>query len=292
MKILVVGADGQVGFCLTRLLAEKNWDFLGLNKSQLDISDIDAVNNIIKNFQPNIVINAAAYTAVDKAESDSEIAYNVNADGARNLSKSANEIGAVIFHISTDYVFDGDAETSYCENDACNPQSIYGASKLQGELHVINSNPKHIIMRTAWVFGEYGNNFVKTMIRLGRDRHQLSIVNDQHGGPTYAGDIARSLIHIAQLYSQQNELPWGIYHFSGLPHVSWFEFAQAIFDEVNTQSIYEKSIPLLSAINSADYITPAKRPTNSRLNCEKFFDSFGVKPSNWKQALKNIKLYS
>lgn len=292
MKILVVGGNGQVGYCLTKMLADSAWDYLSLARSQLDISDTAAVNKVISEFLPDVVINAAAYTAVDKAEVEPEQAYAINALGVKNLAFATSNIGAVIFHISTDYVFAGDAEQPYREDEVVAPQSIYGMSKLKGEQEAINGNPSHIILRTAWVFGEHGNNFVKTMIRLGRDRDQLSVVGDQFGGPTYAGDIAKALLEMAKQYERERTLPWGIYHFSGFPHVSWFDFAHAIFETAASQKIYSKNIPNLSRITTADYPTPAKRPGNSRLNCEKIQKNFDVELSDWQVALKNIKAYS
>ncbi len=292
MKILVTGANGQVGFCLVNQLKNTDWDFLALTRQELDISDLKQVEKIIGDYQPDLIINAAAFTAVDKAESEIELAFEINACGPENLAKAANTIGAAIFHISTDYVFDGESEKAYLETDEPRPQGIYGKSKLEGELLVSNANPKHIILRTAWVFGEHGNNFVKTMIRLGRDRDQLGIVADQFGGPTYAGDIAKVLIELASQQELQKNIPWGTYHFSGEPHVSWYEFAKSIFSEVEQQAIYLKKSPVLNPITTKDYPTPAKRPANSRLNCNKIQKNFNVDMSDWKKALENIQSYS
>lgn len=292
MKILVTGANGQVGYYLHKLLAEAKQDFVALTRNDLDISDADAVNAVIARETPDIIINAAAHTAVDKAEQERELAYAINRDGPLNLARAAKNIGAAIFHISTDYVFAGDAKGTYNEDDKTAPQGVYGQSKLDGEQAVIAANEKHIILRTAWVFGEHGNNFVKTMIRLGRARGTLGIVADQEGGPTYARDIAQALLTIAAHYAEGKATPWGIYHYSGLPHISWFGFAQAIFAEVAQAGIYEKSVPQLNAITTADYPTPAKRPANSKLDCSKLEHAFGIAPSNWQAALKNIKAYS
>lgn len=291
MKILVTGANGQVGHCLQQQLREQSFDFIALTRHELDISDTDAVHTCIATIKPNVVINAAAYTAVDKAEQEQELAYAINRDGAANLARAAKTIGAAILHISTDYVFAGDAHSSYRETDATTPQSVYGTSKLAGEQAVIAANDKHIILRTAWVFGEHGNNFVKTMIRLGSTRDTLGIVADQEGGPTYAGDIAKTLIHIIKHYAAGNKTEWGIYHYSGAPHVSWFGFAQQIFAQVEKAAIYNKSIPLVKAITTADYPTPAKRPANSKLDCSKIETSFGITPCDWQTALRDIARY-
>ncbi len=292
MKILVTGANGQVGHCLTQQLQARKCDYVALTRSELDISDADAVNNCIAQIKPDLIINAAAYTAVDKAEQEQKLAYAINRDGPANLARAAKNIGAAILHISTDYVFAGDAAGSYREDDATAPQGVYGQSKLDGELAVATANDKHIILRTAWVFGEHGNNFVKIMIRLGSTRDSLGVVADQEGGPTYAGDIANTLLAIAQHYASGKPTPWGTYHYSGLPHVSWFGFANAIFAEVEQANVYPKNIPHLNAITTADYPTPAKRPANSKLDCHKLEQAFGIAPSDWKTALKNIRAYS
>lgn len=292
MKILLTGANGQVGYCLQQQLSESGWDFEALTRDELDITDTDAVNNVVVRIQPDIIINAAAYTAVDKAEQEQERVYAINRDGPSNLARAAKSINAAIVHISTDYVFAGDATGTYSEEDVTAPQGVYGQSKLEGEDAVIAANDKHIILRTAWVFGEHGNNFVKTMIRLGRSRDNLGIVADQEGGPTYAGDIASTILAIAKRYADGKPTPWGIYHYSGSPHISWFGFAQHIFAEVEQAGIYAKPIPQLNAITTADYPTPAKRPANSKLDCSKIKHAFGLPPSDWQSALKNINAYS
>jgi dTDP-4-dehydrorhamnose reductase len=292
MKILVTGANGQVGHCLQTQLREKGWDFVALTRTELDISDARAVDLAVQQFTPTVIINAAAYTAVDKAEQEQEQAYAINRDGPANLARSAKAIDAAILHISTDYVFAGDDAGSYREDALTAPQGVYGISKLEGENAVIAANDKHIILRTAWVFGEHGNNFVKTMIRLGSNRDTLGVVADQEGGPTYAGDIAATLLAIVEHHAKGKDTPWGIYHYSGLPHISWFGFAQHIFAEVERASIYPKAIPQLNAITTADYPTPAKRPANSKLDCSKLEQAFGITPSDWQSALKNITAYS
>lgn len=292
MKILITGANGQVGYCLQQSLNKTSHQFIALTKEQLDISNVDAVNQLVNEIKPQIIINAAAYTAVDKAESDIEKAFNINRDGPANLAQAAKNNHAVIFHISTDYVFAGDKETPYNEDDLTDPQGIYGKSKLEGEQAVIKNNEKHIILRTAWVFGEHGNNFVKTMIRLGKIKKELGVVADQFGGPTYAGDIADALVDVANIYSREGKLAWGIYHFAGEPHVNWYEFASLIFDKADVANILPDGKPLVKAIATADYPTPAKRPHNSRLNCQKISQAFNIKPSKWQSALANIAAYN
>lgn len=292
MKILITGANGQVGFCLQKVLSSMPFETIALTREALDIADTSAVNQKVAEIQPQIIINAAAYTAVDKAESEIEKAFAINRDGSRNLAIAAKRNNAAIFHISTDYVFAGDKNTPYTEDDFTEPQGIYGKSKFEGEQEVIQHNEKHIILRTAWVFGEHGNNFVKTMIRLGKTRDQLGVVADQFGGPTYAGDIAVALAKIADIYRTQSKLAWGVYHYAGEPHVNWHQFAEAIFSRADEANLLPKGKPLVKAITTAEYPTPAKRPKNSRLNCQKISQTFNVNSSDWRSALSNIDAYN
>ncbi|ABR74200.1 NAD(P)-dependent oxidoreductase [Actinobacillus succinogenes] len=289
-KFLITGAKGQVGYCLTQQLTGKA-EILAVDRDGLDITDQSAVRNAVISFQPDVIINAAAHTAVDRAETEVELSEAINVKGPQYLAEAANEIGAAILHISTDYVFEGNGTNEYQEDDQTNPQGVYGRTKLAGEIAVQQANPKHIVLRTAWVFGERGNNFVKTMIRLGKEREVLGVVGDQFGGPTYAGDIAAALIHIANEIINGKTDVFGVYHFTGKPYVSWAEFAKAIFNEAVSQKILEKS-PLVNAIATHEYPTPAKRPANSRLNLDKIDRTFGIKPSDWQKALKNIKAYA
>ncbi|MFU2114236.1 dTDP-4-dehydrorhamnose reductase [[Pasteurella] aerogenes] len=289
-KFLITGAKGQVGHCLTEQLTGKA-EILAVDRDELDITDQSAVNKIVKTFKPDVIINAAAHTAVDRAESEVELSEAINVKGPQYLAEAANEIGAVILHISTDYVFEGTGSGEYKEDDKTNPQGVYGRTKLAGEITVQQANPRSIILRTAWVFGEHGHNFVKTMLHLAKDRDSLGIVGDQFGGPTYAGDIAKALIEIANQILAGKEDAFGVYHFTGKPYVSWYEFAKAIFAEAELQNVLEKS-PLVNSIATSDYPTPAKRPANSRLDLTKIKQTFGIEPSDWQKALKNIKAYA
>lgn len=291
MRVLITGCRGQVGYCLTQQLAtDENTIVLALDKEHLDITNQSAVNAIVAEFQPNIIINAAAYTAVDKAEEEVELSYVINRDGPSYLAQAAQKFGAAILHISTDYVFEGNKSGEYVESDTTNPQGVYGESKLAGEIAVAKACDRHIVLRTAWVFGENGNNFVKTMLRLGATRDELSIVADQFGGPTYAGDIANTLIKIAKRITGGEAIEYGVYHYSGLPHVSWFEFAEAIFDEAFKQEVISRK-PSLTSITTDQYPTPAKRPSNSRLSTDKITNHFFIEPSDWAAALNNIQAY-
>jgi dTDP-4-dehydrorhamnose reductase len=292
MRALITGCHGQVGSCLTQKLCErKNTVVLALDKEQLDITNSGAVFAAVEVFQPTVIINAAAYTAVDKAEEQIELSYAINRDGPKYLAEAAQKVNAAILHISTDYVFEGNKIGEYLETDVTNPQGVYGASKLAGETEVAKACEKHAIIRTAWVFGENGNNFVKTILRLGKNRDALSIVGDQFGGPTYAGDIASALIQIAKRITQDETVEYGVYHYSGLPHVSWFDFADTIFDVAVEQGVLEKK-PRLTSITTDQYTTPAKRPSNSRLSSEKIIQNFTVEASDWKAALNNIQAYT
>lgn len=290
MKILVTGSNGQVGSCLVKLLNQMpEIEFLALDRDQLDITDRTAVNKFVNKFKPNAIINAAAHTAVDKAEQEVELSYAINRDGPTYLAQAAQAVGATILHISTDYVFAGDKEGAYNETDRVAPQGVYGQSKLAGELAVAAACSCHIILRTAWVFCETGNNFVKTMLRLAQTRDELGVVADQFGGPTYAGDIANALIVMAKAVNEGNQ-SFGIYHYAGLPHVNWHQFAMDIFAKAKEQDVINKDI-LVNDITSEQYPTPAKRPANSKLDCRKIEQSFGIKPSDWQAALNNMKGY-
>ncbi|NOI91230.1 dTDP-4-dehydrorhamnose reductase [Vibrio splendidus] len=292
MRVLITGCYGQVGSGLTKQLADNdNTTVLALDREHLDITNQDSVNAAVAEFKPSIIINAAAHTAVDKAEEEVDLSYAINRDGPKYLAEAAQRVGAAMLHISTDYVFEGNKMGEYAETDATNPQGVYGESKLAGEIAVTEACDKHIVLRTAWVFGESGNNFVKTMLRLGENRDALSIVGDQFGGPTYAGDIASALIHIAKRITQGETVEYGVYHYSGLPHVSWFDFADAIFDVAVEQGVLAKK-PRLTSITTDEYPTPAKRPSNSRLSTEKITLGFSVKASDWKAALNNIQAYT
>jgi dTDP-4-dehydrorhamnose reductase len=294
MKILITGCYGQVGSALVAQLAPRaDVTVLAVDRAELDITDKDAVFERVNHFKPDIIINAAAHTAVDKAEQEVELSYAINRDGPSYLAQAAEAVGARMLHISTDYVFAGDKIGRYQESDATAPQGVYGASKLAGEQAVSDACPRHIILRTAWVFGEQGNNFVKTMLRLAKTRDSLGIVGDQFGGPTYAGDIAAALITMAdQMVAQAGAFSgYGIYHFSGLPQVSWCEFAQVIFDKGQAAGVIS-TIPTISSLTTAEYPTAAKRPANSKLDTSKISAQFGIQASDWQAALNNIHAYA
>jgi dTDP-4-dehydrorhamnose reductase len=289
MKILVTGASGQVGTALVKQGFQQGFEMFGMSSSELDITNLLNVDAVLAQVKPDLVINASAYTAVDRAETDSERAYAVNELGPRLLAKACLEAGIPLFHISTDYVFDGVSNGVYSENDLTNPQSVYGRSKLMGELAVKENLDQYIILRTSWVFSETGSNFVKTMLRLGAEREKLSIVSDQVGGPTSADSIANALLCIAARVSDKQDVEWGTYHFTGHPYCSWYEFAKEIFQQVESLRLICKA-PELTSIPSSEYPTPAPRPLNSKLDCSKIYEEFGIQPDDWKKSLKDVVL--
>ncbi|MGR5444035.1 dTDP-4-dehydrorhamnose reductase [Vibrio jasicida] len=291
MRVLVTGCNGQVGYFLTKILTDKeNVELLAVDREELDITNQEAVIRTVKAFKPTIIINAAAHTAVDKAEQEVDLSYAINRDGPKFLAEAAHDIGAALLHISTDYVFDGKKSSEYVERDATNPQSVYGSSKLAGEMAVAEACEKHVILRTSWVFAEHGNNFVKTMLRLAIGRNELSIVCDQFGGPTYAGDIAKALAEIAERISNGEQVEYGIYHYSGLPYVSWYEFAEVIFEAAIEDKVLSHK-PTLSRIRTEQYPTPAKRPNNSALSSKKITDAFAIDASDWRGAVRDVKAF-
>ncbi|PHQ72274.1 MAG: dTDP-4-dehydrorhamnose reductase [Sneathiella sp.] len=279
MKILVTGAGGQVGGSLIDHGAQNNCEVVGLDRAALDISDLSAVQAVLNDQQPDIVINAAAYTAVDRAEAESERALAINATGPENLALVCKKLDIPLLHISTDFVFDGDKQGAYVETDSVAPLSVYGVSKAKGETNIAAVGGKHIILRTAWVFGGE-QNFVTTMLRLGASRTELNIVDDQIGGPTSCEDIAQCLLTIATRVVDGDFSEWGIYHYCGAPSVSWFGFASAIFAG--------KEAPKLNPIPTKDYPTPAVRPKNSVLDCTKIKQIFNIDQPDWRSALSSF----
>lgn len=288
MKVLVTGANGQVGSEVVNRAQNYGMEIVSLDRDQLDISDDKSVLKLIVTHNPLVIINAAAYTAVDKAEEEQQQAYAINQHGVENLVEACKSLDIPLFHISTDYVFDGEKIGAYLESDQPNPQSNYGKSKLQGDMAASKWH-KHIILRVAWVFGVKGNNFVKTMLRLGRDKSELSIVNDQTGAPTFAGDIAEVLLNLCQQYKDSHQLKWGVYHYTGKDAVTWFQFAQEIFKQALRLGVLS-SIPKLKPIETSKYPTPAQRPKNSVLNCSKINKAFNIEFKDWRIGLEQVIL--
>ena len=286
MRVLITGAGGQVGHELLRL-APEGFETMGMGSAELDITDAAQVVATVERLQPQLIINAAAYTAVDKAESEPERAWEVNRDGVAHLAIAAERLGIPVLHISTDYIFAGDAHAPYRESDPPRPTGVYGASKLGGEVELVANCSRALVLRTSWVFGVHGNNFVKTMLRLGREHEELGVVADQHGCPTSAASIARALWQLATQYREQGTLPWGIYHFCGAPACSWHEFAVEIFRQAHALGLLPR-VPQVRAIATADYPTPARRPAWSALDGGKLQDACRIPASDWKNDLGTV----
>ncbi|MCQ4296701.1 dTDP-4-dehydrorhamnose reductase [Pseudomonas stutzeri] len=286
MRILVCGAGGQVGRELVERAVGFGLEALAPTRAQLDISKPEQVAAAMRQ-RPKLIINAAAYTHVDNAESHSEQAYAVNRDGARHLAEAAAHAGIPLFHISTDYVFSGEADHPYTDGDATGPTGVYGASKLAGEEAIRARLPAHLILRTSWVYGVHGHNFVKTMLRLARQRDALGVVSDQIGCPTQAGTIASVLLELARRHAAGAELAWGVYHYSGAPACSWYDFAAEIFRQGEAAGLIERQ-PTVSPIATAQYPTPARRPAWSVLDCSRFESTFGLKLHAWQDDLADV----
>lgn len=292
LKILVLGANGQVGSELR--LALKNLSRVdGLrpqitfsDRSTLDIGHLQAISTYLDSVAPDIIVNAAAYTAVDQAEAQQDLAFLVNEAAVKELAIYCQKQMSYLVHISTDYVFDGQSDRPYAESDAVGPSCVYGHSKLAGERIIREVLEEHIILRTSWVFGAKGGNFVKTMLRLASEGKQLSVVADQYGAPTSARAIAETVVAIiARLHSEPDlDQFWGTYHYSGAPFVSWAEFAKEIFKQAADRGLMSLP-PAVNDISTADYPTPAARPANSRLDCSKLKTTFGIEPDDWKISL-------
>lgn len=289
MKLLVTGAKGQVGSALCRIARAYPFDIIGLDSSQLNIADADAIKQCLDKFQPDFLVNAAAYTAVDKAEAEPGPAEQVNAVAAGYLATAAAQHKIPLLHISTDYVFDGSKPRAYLESDAVGPVGVYGQSKLRGEQQVQQLIDQHIILRTSWVFGLEGKNFPKTMLRLAQEKKSpLGVVADQRGCPTFADDIARAVLAIVSDYQRKGTLPWGLYHYAGQQACSWYEFAAFIFDTAQQQGLLNNK-PDLKALTTAEYPTAARRPANSVLDCHKFAAAFPeLALSNWQAGIEAL----
>jgi dTDP-4-dehydrorhamnose reductase len=280
--ILLTGKSGQVGFELARTLQGLG-RVVALDRSGLDLGDLDQVRRVVREVKPAIIVNPAAYTAVDKAESDVDTAMRANGEAPGVLAEEAKRLNAALVHYSTDYVFDGTKELAYVEDDAVNPQNVYGKGKLAGEQAIAASGCDHLIFRTSWVYGARGKNFLLTMLRLGAERDELSVVADQIGAPTWSVTIAALT---ANVLAQARGQDWwteksGVYHLTAGGATSWHGFAEAIFD----MSDLPKT-PTVKPIPASAYPTPASRPANSRMSNDKLADAFGVRAPDWRVALR------
>jgi len=286
-RILLTGARGQVGWELRRTLSCLG-EVVALDSNAMNLADVDAVRRTVRDIAPGIIVNPAAYTAVDKAESEPDLARAVNAAAPGILAEEAGRLGALLVHYSTDYVFNGSGAVPWREDDSCDPLNVYGATKLAGERAIQATGCRHLVFRTSWVYGARGSNFLLTMRRLMRERPELKIVADQVGAPTWCRDLAEAtalvLGQVASPMSAANQAePWGIYHMTNSGETSWHGFAEAIqalaeFDETCAPA-------RLRPIPSSDYPTPAKRPLNSRLNNDKLKAAFGIRLQDWRAAL-------
>ena len=282
MRMLVLGRNGQVGTALTQSLQGLG-ELITLDRAQLDLANQDAIRTALRELQPQMIINAAAYTAVDAAESDEATAFQINAEAPRVIAEESERLGATLIHYSTDYVFDGGKQGAWLEDDATAPLSVYGRSKLAGEQAINDVGGTHLILRTSWVYGLHGKNFLLTMLKLAETRDELAIVDDQIGAPTWAVTIADATAAIIRDSGEPAQLAAlsGVYHLCAGGHTSWFGFAEAIFAHASVQRK-----PKLRPITTAEYPTPAKRPANSMLNTDKFRHTFGDLPA-WDDALQN-----
>lgn len=284
MRILVTGRHGQVSQSLRRELVSHSVTFVG--RPSFDLSDTNSIERVIDQFQPDLVISAAAYTAVDAAEDEPEVAFAVNGEAPGSIGRAAAKVGASVIHLSTDYVFDGSKKAPYIESDQINPVCVYGRSKAAGEQSLRQSGAHFAILRCSWIFSEFGSNFVKTMLRLAMDRDQISVVSDQIGCPTYASDIARSIAVLTEAWARDKTLGGNeTYHFAGQSEVTWAELATEIFAQSKKQGgPFADVLP----ISTADYPTRTMRPENSRLNSEKFLKDFGFMARSLQDALPEV----
>jgi len=281
MRLLIAGANGQLG--REMVLAARGHDVLALGSDKLNITDAHAVNAAVESFKPDAVVNAAAYTAVDKAESDRNQAFAVNRDGPANLAAACSTAGIPLIHVSTDYVFDGSKSSAYVEDDPTGPLGAYGESKLAGEQAVRTHCARHVILRTSWLFSMHGNNFVKTMLRLGAEREEIGVVADQHGCPTGSGELASGIMHVLECGRDA----WGTYHFCQPEPTTWHGFAKAILDEARRQGVKLK-VNHVKPIVTSEYPTPATRPANSVMNCSRFESTFGFRIRTWHESLAEV----
>ena len=291
-KILLTGVNGQVGHALKTKLTE--YEVIALSREQLDLTKIHDIRRVVREIKPNVIINPAAYTEVDKAESEPELAFAINVTAAQILAEEAARLGAALIHFSTDYVYDGTKKNPYVEHDELNPVSIYGKSKLAGEAAIRAVGLPHLILRTSWVYGAYGKNFLKTILRLAAERDALRIVGDQVGAPTSSESIANAVVQLVDVWKPTQENQTGIYHLTNKGETSWYGFSCEIVNQYNVLMsgkdwpALKVNVKNIAAITTADYPTPAPRPANSRLNNAKLKQVFDVELPAWPHALQQV----
>lgn len=289
--LLVTGSNGQVGFELRRSLAPLG-NVIALNRSGCDLERADEIRRVVREARPAVIVNAAAYTAVDAAESDPVTAHAINATAAGVLAEEAKVLGSLLVHYSTDYVFDGRKNAPYLETDAVNPQSVYGQSKLAGEQAIAESDAESVILRTCWVAGAHGANFAKTMLRLGREREVLRVIDDQFGAPTTASliaDVTAQIVARHWLYGDRSTFPSGVYHLAAAGATSWHGYATEVFRFAAARGIELKiDAARVEAIATREYPLPAARPTNSRLDTTKLRETFGIHLPDWRSGVHHL----
>ncbi|HOL65749.1 MAG TPA: dTDP-4-dehydrorhamnose reductase [Accumulibacter sp.] len=290
MRILLTGKNGQLGFELTRTLAPLG-DIFAVDVAECNLADEQSIRRLVHDLQPAVIVNAAAYTAVDKAESESAVARAINAEAPGILGSEAAKIGALLIHYSTDYIFDGNKPEPYRENDQPNPQNTYGSTKFAGELALASANPHHLILRTSWVVGVHGSNFAKTVLRLAAERDTLSIVADQIGAPTSASLLADVSAHLVRQYQREGSkgYPFGTYHVTAAGETSWYDYARFVLTRAIDSGKNIKVQPAdIKPISTREYLAAAKRPANSRLDTTLFRETFGLLLPNWQLGLDHI----
>lgn len=291
-KILLTGVNGQVGHALKDKLSK--YEVIALSRDQLDLTNTDNIRHVIRELKPDLIINPAAYTAVDKAESESGLAYAINGTAPQILAEEAARLGSALIHFSTDYVYDGTKKSAYIEDDEVNPVSVYGKSKLLGENAIRLVGLPHLILRTSWVYGAYGKNFLKTILRLAAERESLKIVADQFGAPTSSQSIADGVVSLVDSWQLNQENQSGVYHFTNTGYTSWHGFSCEIVQEYNRVSELHQWAKLkanledIIAITTAEYPTPAARPQNSRLDNTKLKSVFKLELPSWQQGLQQV----
>ncbi len=283
MRILLTGANGQLGRELQYQCKDRRFELIATGLSELDIGSADNVAETVGRYRPFLVINAAAYTQVDQAESEADAARRVNTDGPGNLAEVCRSAGIALIHLSTDYVFDGKKNSPYLESDPVFPLGVYARTKADGEEQVRSLLKEHIILRTSWLYGVFGRNFVKTMLRLGREGRTIRVVNDQWGSPTSAADLATTILKIAESLRSPSTVAWGTYHYCGKGVTSWYEFAKEIFRFAESCRLFPK--PVVQAVSTDQYPTPAQRPRFSALDCRRIRLNFGIDTKPWHESL-------
>lgn len=287
MRVLVCGAGGQVGRCLVNQAPSFGLEAIGLLHKDVDITSPAQIIQAIERYRPALIINAAAYTNLDHAEAEVAHAEAVNRDGAKNLAQAAQRFGIPLFHLSSEYVFAGDGSKPYRETDPALPNCVYGKTRRAGEIAISETLDRYLIVRTSWIYGEHGNNFVQTMLNLGRKTDEISVVSDQVGCPTRSRSVARVLIELALRYCRDGDLEWGLYHYSGSSSCSWAEFAVEIFREAERVGLIDKA-PRVLPVTSGSLPRAAARPAWSVLDCSRIEDTFGIRPKPWRDELRHV----